>query len=93
MWPLLLYKAVVTVKDAFGCKTWVQRGYKMSQVTFDLVFKAVKNKIGLLSHVIKENASNFFQRCCVIVSSKMGELHYKTSVRTKEKSYHTNFRG
>lgn len=63
----------------------------MFQVTFGLDSKVVKNKIGPLSNVIKENASNFFQRCCVIVNSKTGELHYKTSVRTKEKSCHTNF--
>lgn len=36
---LLLYKALVTVKDAFYCKTEIQRGYKMFQITFDLVLQ------------------------------------------------------
>lgn len=39
-----LVQALVTVKDAFYCKTRVQRGYKMFQITFDLVLQGCERQ-------------------------------------------------
>lgn len=89
---LLLYKALVIVKDAFYCKTEIQRGYKMFLITFGLVLQGCKEQNWApLKQCDEAMLPNNFQKYCIIKRSETRELHYKTSVRTKEKSCHTDF--
>lgn len=81
---LLLYKALVTVKDAFYNKSEIQRGYKMFLITFDLVLQGHKKQNwASLKQYDKSMLPNNFQKYCIIKSSETRELHYETSVRTK----------